>query len=396
MRGLVWGRFGVWMLLLVCPIFSRGDEPEPAAFVAVPATGRATFTPTKAETTVPKPYQQTRHGFSFETEFERNSGPVRIFKVRFPSPVKTEVEVNNTVHAQYFQPQGEGPFPGVVVLHILGGDFPLSQMVSNGLARRGVAALFVKLPYYGERRPKGPRKRMLSQNLDETVAGMTQGVLDIRRAATWLENRPEVNGKQLGVMGISLGGIMSGLSASAEPRFRKVGMYLAGGNLHQAIWDSDRSELQGFRDQWKTAGETRESFMKKMADVDPITHAPLLKDREILMVNAKHDEVIPQRLHRGIMESHRHEAGNHLARRRPLLGRALHRGRNGTHGEILSTQQTGGGESEIGRGGEITTSRILPRDKPNTNRNLMRKLVAKPLLSMYKEDMQFNCGEGVL
>jgi dienelactone hydrolase len=285
---------GVFVVVLLVSVRGISADGEAVSFVELAARGSAKFAPTPAEATVPKRYQQSEHAFSFETEFERDSGPVRIFKVRFPSPVKTDCVVNNTVHAQYFQPAGVGPFPGVVVLHILGGDFPLSQMIANGLARRGVAALFVKMPYYGERRPKGPRKRMLSPDLDETVAGMTQAVLDIRRAATWLEQRPEVDGRQLGVMGISLGGIMSGLSAAAEPRFQKVAMYLAGGNLHSAIWDSRIPEIQSYQDQWKAAGETRESFIKKMAEVDPITFAPLLKNRQILMVGAKNDEVIPK------------------------------------------------------------------------------------------------------
>lgn len=286
--------FAGLLVVLMCPGLSLSDEGESAKFVDVALAGTAKFTPTKDEDSVPKRYQQAAHEFPFETEFERASGPVRIYKVRFPSPVKTDVEINNTVHAQYFQPVGEGPFPGVVVLHILGGDFPLSQMISNGLARRGIAALFVKMPYYGERRPGGSSRRMLSPNLDETVAGMTQAVLDIRRAATWLEHRPEVDGKQLGVMGISLGGIMSCLSASAEPRFQKIAMYLAGGNMHSAIWDSEISEIRRYQNEWKAAGETRESFIKKMADVDPITHADCLKNRKILMVNAKNDEVIPR------------------------------------------------------------------------------------------------------
>ena len=280
------------LLLMVCVQPALSAEPA-EEFAPVPKDGQAKFSPTKNETAVPKRYQQAAHSFSFETEYERESGPVKIYKVRFPSPVKSNSEVNNTVHAQYFQPKGKGPFPGVVVLHILGGDFALSQMISNGLARKGVAALFVKMPYYGERRPKGARRRMLSPDLDETVTGMTQAVLDIRRAATWLEHRREVDAKQLGVMGISLGGIMSGLSAAAEPRFKKVAMYLAGGNLHAAIWDSGISEVKPYRERWLAAGETRESFIKKMEDVDPITYAPKLRNREILMVNAKEDEVIP-------------------------------------------------------------------------------------------------------
>jgi dienelactone hydrolase len=218
---------------------------------------------------------------------------VRVYKVRFPSPVETDIDVNNTVYAEYYQPAGAGPFPGCVVLHILGGEFPLSQMVANALARKGVAALFVKMPYYGERRAKDSPRRMISRDPHETVEGMTQAVLDIRRAAAWLGARPDVDEDRLGVTGISLGGIMSALSAAAEPRFRKVAIYLGGGQLAEALWALEHEDAEEFRAKWVADGGTRESFVKTLQPVDPVTYAHLLKDREVLMVAARHDEVIP-------------------------------------------------------------------------------------------------------
>ena len=67
-----------------------------------------------------------------------------------------------TPRTTWFTPSISPPWagpkrPGVIVLHILGADFPLSRYMAARLADRGVAALFVKLPYYGERRPAGPR-----------------------------------------------------------------------------------------------------------------------------------------------------------------------------------------------------------------------------------------------
>ena len=99
---------------------------------------------------------------------------------------------NNTVHAEYFAPIGFGPGrPGVIVLHILGADFPLSRYMAARMADRGIAALFVKLPYYGERRPPGrngaiPSKRLVSADIERTMTAMRQAVLDVRRAACWL------------------------------------------------------------------------------------------------------------------------------------------------------------------------------------------------------------------
>jgi hypothetical protein len=47
---------------------------------------------------------------------------------------------------------------------------------------------------------------MISPKPEETVEGMTQAILDIRRAA-WLGAREEVNPDELGIFGINLGGI---------------------------------------------------------------------------------------------------------------------------------------------------------------------------------------------
>ena len=278
----------VWLGLMAA--VATADDPQ---FAEVSELANIEFVPAKSEETVPEHFRLKRHHFEAETEVLRESGLLRTIAVTFPSPVETAVPENNTVHGEYFQPAGPGPFPGVVVLHILGGEFPLSQTVASSLARAKVAALFIKMPYYGERRSPNSPRRMISRNPRETAEGMTQAVLDIRRARAWLESRPEVDKQRLGVTGISLGGIMSALSAAGEPRFRKVAIYLGGGRLGENLWTMQHRDADAFRDEWLKAGETRESFLKLLEPVDPATHGRLLKDRDVLMVNAKNDEVIP-------------------------------------------------------------------------------------------------------
>ena len=81
------------------------------------------------------------------------------------------------------------------------------------LAHHGVCALFVKMPYYGPRRPLGSTARMISLDPKESVRGMTQAVLDIRRATACLAGQAEVDGHRLGLFGISLGAITGALAA---------------------------------------------------------------------------------------------------------------------------------------------------------------------------------------
>jgi len=295
MRLMARSSLGLSAMLFLCLVATgraADNSAIAAAHLAVPKFGTVDFRPTEAESTVPQLFHLKSHRFSFETEYTRASGPVRIYKVRFPSPVVTKLKVNNTVHGHYFQPPGKGPFPGVVVLHILGGDFALSQMIANGLARRNVAALFIRLPYYGERRGDS-RERFISFEPDVTRRNFRQAVLDIRRAAAWLGSRPEVDAKQLGVTGISLGGIMSALAAAGEPRFGKVAVYLGGGNLGEMVWTHDNRAAVAFRKSWIARGETRESFLKKTRPVDPATYGHLLKSRTVLMVAARNDTIVP-------------------------------------------------------------------------------------------------------
>lgn len=275
-----------------------GKDGKPATknegdYVAVAENGTVTVRPTAAEKQVPERFRHTGvHDFQFKAKYARSSGPVRVYKVTFPSPVTTDVPANNTVYGDYFQPAGRGPFPGVVVLHILGGEFSMSRMIANGLARHGIAALFIKMPYYGERRV-GTSRRYLSLDPDETLERFTQGVADIRRAAAWIGDRPEVDGGQLGLTGISLGGIMSGLAGPVEPRFKKIAIYLGGGNLGEMIWQHNNRSAREFRKRWLDSGETKATFLAKSKPADPVTYAHLLKDRQVLMVAAKHDEIVP-------------------------------------------------------------------------------------------------------
>lgn len=86
---------------------------------------------------------------------------------------------------------------------------------------------------------------------------------------------------------------MSSLSAAGEPRFRKVAIYLGGGQLAEHLWAKDHPDAEVFRREWLAAGQTRESFIKTLESVDPVTYGGLLKDRDVLMVAAKNDEIIP-------------------------------------------------------------------------------------------------------
>jgi cephalosporin-C deacetylase-like acetyl esterase len=293
-------------VLLLCAAAAVAEEAAPKRapeFAEIPARGTVRFKTGDAESRVPEHFRLPEHEFVFQSRAVQSGARFRMLRVTFPSPVTSDITENNTVHGEYFQPAGPGPYPACVVLHILGGDFLLAETVASHLARQGVAALFIKMPYYGPRRRKDSPKRMLSEDPRETVAGMTQAVLDIRRATAWLADREEVDAERLGITGISLGGIMSALAASGEPRLNNVAIVLGGGNFADLLWANETTRAKEFREKWLAGGETRESFRDLVSPIDPATHGHLLKGRRVLMIEAQNDEVIPPDSAKALWES---------------------------------------------------------------------------------------------
>jgi dienelactone hydrolase len=258
---------------------------------APPERGEISFQPTAIEAAVPERFRLAAAVFDFELESLRMTPNYTVAAVRFPSPIVTIDPENNTVHAEYFRPNAQGRRPAVVVLHILGSDFALSRYLAARLADRGVAALFVKLPYYGERRPAGGQKRFLSTDIERSMTSMSQGVCDVRRAAAWLASRPEVDPGALGVTGISLGGIVSALAAAVAPEFSSSAFLLAGGGLAEILWAMP--ETARYRELWLASGRTKADLETLTRPVDPLTYAKGLRGKRLMMIGGTVDEVIP-------------------------------------------------------------------------------------------------------
>jgi dienelactone hydrolase len=260
---------------------------------APPDKGTVEFKPKDDQANIPKEFRLTEHKFDYEMTLKRDlpANRVRIFDLKFPSPVKSASPENNTVYAEYYVPHGAGPFPGVIVLDITGGDQSLSRTIAMTFAQSKIAALFVQMAYYGQRRPPGSKLRLLSTNFAQTVAAIRQTVLDLRRATAWLESRPEIDRQRLGLHGTSLGSLVGALAAEMEPKLQRVSLALGGGGLPGAYYDDERAAP--YRKLWEAIGGTKEQAIKLLSVVDPLTYAENLKGRRVLMINAKRDEIIP-------------------------------------------------------------------------------------------------------
>lgn len=235
--------------------------------------------------------------FEYQAKLLSEKEEYRVFRVTYPSPIVTEYEQNNTVPADYYLPKGIKPGerrPAVVCLHILHGRFELVTMVCSSLAARGVPAIMIKLPYYGEREIPGGFSTLRRQG-DLFSQGMLQGLEDIRRTVDFLESRPEVDPKRLGVTGLSLGAIVSARVAADESRFSKVVIVFGGGDLPYII--DNAKETRTIKEYLeKLSPEELEKYKEKIRQIDPLTYAEKLRERakkgNVWMFNGSVDETI--------------------------------------------------------------------------------------------------------
>ncbi len=277
------------ILALMCALVVRSAAAEVE-------TGAVKFAPNGDQQKIPKRYrlQEQRFDYKLEKFKDYKVSGVEVYRLQFPSPVKSSHPENNTVHAEYYRPKGKGPFPGVIVLDITGGNQDLSRIFAKHLAQNKIAGLFVQMAYYGPRRPKGKRVRLLSPDIQHTIRAVRQTVLDMRYAAAWLESRPEIDEKRLGIMGTSLGSFIAALTSEMEPKLGRVAILLGGGGFVDAYYDHPKAKTVVML--WELIGGTKKQVADLIAPVDPLTRADLLCSRKVLMVAAKHDQIVPPKM----------------------------------------------------------------------------------------------------
>ncbi len=268
--------------------------------------GEVTFRPGPEESSVPERFRLEPAVFAYEREPVLETPRYTVSRLRFPSPITTADPENNVVHAEYFCPVGAGPRrPGVVVLHILGADFPLSRYMAARLADRGVAALFVKLPYYGERRPAAGglnSRRFLSADIERTVMAMRQGICDVRRASAWLAEpagrRPEVGWES------PASAWAGSCRRSSSPSIRRSGK-------GRSCWPAATSRRSSgrcprarpFAQGGSSPGRTLADLKALTDPFDPLAYASRLKGKRVFMMAGKVDEVIPPASARALWEA---------------------------------------------------------------------------------------------
>ena len=158
----------------------------------------------------------------------------------------------STFRAELFLPVGEGPHPGVVVLHESFGLNDDMRRIARRFAAAGYGALAPDLYSHGS------RIVCLSRVMVDMLRGSpAREICDIRAARDALAARPEVDAERIAVAGFCQGGGFA-LIAGTQPGFSAAAV-----NYGEA--PADRSRLDGVCPVVASYGGKDRVFGRKMA-----------------------------------------------------------------------------------------------------------------------------------
>jgi len=238
-----------------------------------------------------------------EYSWEASSDGPEAGTVSFPSAVRTPHPCNDIVHGRLFPAAArrdgrQDRRKAVVVLPQWNADPDGHVGLCQLLARFGVTALRLSLPYHDRRMPPelGRADYIVSSNLGQTLHVCRQAVVDARRAVAWLDREGY---ERIGILGTSLGSCLAMLTSAHEPLIRAQALNHVSLYFADVIWEGLSTEhvRQGL-DGHITLDDLREVWMP----ISPAAYVDRVKRTRTLLVYALYDTTFPLHLSRALVQ----------------------------------------------------------------------------------------------
>jgi hypothetical protein len=225
--------------------------------------------------------------------------------LRFPSAFRSPHPENNTVVARWFPAAEDASRTrerrAVVVLPQWNSDANGHIGLARLLARFGISALRLSLPYHDARMPPELTRAdyIVSSNVVRTVQVCRQAVMDARRAVAWLHAQ---GFDRIGILGTSLGSCLAMLTAAHEPRIRAQALNHVSPWFADVVWRGlstrhVRSGLDGHID--------LDRLRHLWRPISPWSYLDRARQTRTLLVYARYDLTFPVDLSRTLIDEFR-------------------------------------------------------------------------------------------
>ena len=155
-----------------------------------------------------------------------------IGKENFPTYTREKLVFTGIQHSRVptylaIPKSGSGPFPVVILIDGIGGSkarwfevdsWQRGTLVVNALIESGFSAMALDARFHGERAAENDYQ--IPTDMTERRDMVVQSVIEHRRAMDYLATRPEIDTNRIGVLGLSMGGMLTFALASVDSRIK--------------------------------------------------------------------------------------------------------------------------------------------------------------------------------
>lgn len=257
---------------------------------------------------------ETAPAFSYEktdvpfTNHVEGTGVTSLYELRLleiPS-VGENSQKDNLITAKYYRSTLPGSHPLVIVLPIWGLHTYPPRKFTSSFQRRSAGAVHV-LHVQGDSYLANWSGIIAASDeseflelWNEAVDRQRVTIVDTRRLIDWAEQRPEIDGDRVALIGFSLGAFVAGTIATQEPRLAATVTVMGGSHLNSVIATCDGKRATRVQ---ATAAEKfgwdREELAVQLEPiirvVDAANYPSRADPKSVLIIDANRDKCIPEK-----------------------------------------------------------------------------------------------------
>ena len=206
---------------------------------------------------------------------------------RFATPQPGPFAENNTVHGRFYRCAGRWQDrPTVLLLHgwnDASNHYVLFRFLAARLNRSGINTATLTAPFHFQRRPRqlGAWSNFLCPDILRTVQAIQQAVAEARSLAEWLRQQ---GSPAVGLLGVSLGGLLAGLAVCHDARFSAAVLLVPVARLDRLL--EEAAFCRGIRLAWN-------GHPVAAGKLNLTANRPVLPRQNILLIEAIHDLFVP-------------------------------------------------------------------------------------------------------
>ena len=225
----------------------------------------------------------------YEVLASRSKAEVKVSKIAFATPRSSGFPENDRAVAYFTQNTDRKSRIATVFLHPwTSKSLVVELLMCRYFARQGVDSIMLVLPYHMERSPNGSFSGEYTLRGDPSMVPgrFVQAVSETRVLCSHLRKEYE----RVGIIGISLGGLVAHMGMTVEPFDFGISL-LSGGPLSEVF---DRGIFtKRFRSLLARSGVSFAELAEHWSVTDPVTWGHCNRVKKLLMINALYDQVVP-------------------------------------------------------------------------------------------------------